>query len=386
MLNVLHLLRKVRKTPSFLISTRSFLSEAFNLNEAWDNRLNSPTIKKINLEALYYELDSQYSRTRKLSAVDVDIFINGLTDETYITEAEELIYRLRTTAETHSTLPTTHHAVIRLFMSTNQVDTLMRILNDRLNYGIFPDDYCYLYMMNHFLKRKDYKNAAKIASLPMLQEDFSHPLVRQFSLYSTYNYLLNRSSWEEQTVIEEKTEEEDDEEEIKIRVKYIRNPFFDDHFDLTDPNHICGKTLYMIGNRFTDAVGRSYCIMGLALYNKWEKLDKYLNGLVQSKEGSPIYSECIGFTENVLNEKCSNDLNINIKEKISQLPTVNGGEQCLIKLVEDDLKHLVQQLEPQEIEEQKQVSSYIFISFIIRKYEFIIVSEITSWYSYRRPF
>lgn len=65
--------------------------------------------------------------------------------------------------------------------------------------------------------------------------------------------------------------------QVKIRVRYLRNPYFDDHFDLQDPNHIVGKTLAWLSPLVGGMVGASCELLGWALYNKWTELEAAIN-------------------------------------------------------------------------------------------------------------
>lgn len=288
-----------------LFQKRNFLSNEFECNDVWNNRLNAQLFQKINIESMYYELNNYYNKTKKLNAVDVDIFVNAQKDDSYLTEVEELVHKLRLTADTGNTLPTTHHAFIRLFLQYNKEEDLIRILNDRLNYGIFPDNYCNIYMLNKLLKTNSIRNAAKIASIQMLQEDFSNSLVKYLSLYAIHQYLLSNEPWNVTSEI--KKEEEEEEDEIKIKVPYLRNPFFDEHFDLTDGQHLCGKTLIMISSSLPIPINISYKIMGLSLFNKWDKLEYELLELTrcieQNTDHNLIYLESIEFAEKNIKEK-----------------------------------------------------------------------------------
>lgn len=81
-------------------------------------------------------------------------------------------------------------------------------------------------------------------------------------------------------------------------MKFLRNPYFDDHFDLTDPNHIVGKTLAWTSPLVGGLVGRNCEVLGWALYNKWEDLEVALNRLNEGKESiapSVVSSRWISF-------------------------------------------------------------------------------------------
>jgi len=273
-----------------LRSTRSFLTDAYKCDEVWQERLDCSLLTKVDPELFYYKLSTNLDHnTKQISAVDLDIFANSLTDNTYLNELEELTHKFRLSAQTGTLLPSTHHAVIRLFLASEHTKDLIRILKDRLNYGIFPDYYLSNLLMDTFLKENDFRNAAVIASNQMLQEEFDNDITKAMGLYSCLKYITNPTDWEEAKVeVEEKNNEDDDEEEKRVRVDFIRNPYFDDHFDLTDSDHLVGKTMLAISKTDNSVMGNNFKALGLTYYNRWNELGNYLEKL----EG-PVYSETV---------------------------------------------------------------------------------------------
>jgi small subunit ribosomal protein S27 len=67
---------------------------------------------------------------------------------------EDLVHRLRLSENASKMLPATPHSLIRTFLATEHTDALLRVLNDRLNYGVFPDHYTANLLMDTFLKKK----------------------------------------------------------------------------------------------------------------------------------------------------------------------------------------------------------------------------------------
>lgn len=60
--------------------------------------------------------------------------------------------------------------------------------------------------------------------------------------------------------------------QVKVRVKFLRNEYFDDHFDLRDNFHLVGKTLLMIGSQIQPGnVGKNAQLLGAVLYQKYDK-------------------------------------------------------------------------------------------------------------------
>lgn len=248
---------------------RTFLSNAYYCKEVWDKRLNSSLLQKVNLDEFYHELESEYQRNKNISAVDVDIFTNAVNNDGYTDEILDLVHKLRLSANTYKIHDSTMHSVIRYLMETGEYDRMLQILDDRLNYGIFLDHYTANLLLDTCWKNKDYVTGARIAGQLMLQEDFEHPLNLYLSLLHCYKFL--RLSEDEKKLWTAPTPPEEPEEEVKVRVKYIRNPFFDDHFDLKEPLQIVGKTLWLAGRESNDALGRTFQIIGLELYGKHDQ-------------------------------------------------------------------------------------------------------------------
>ncbi|EFA02747.1 small ribosomal subunit protein mS27 [Tribolium castaneum] len=267
-------LKTINSQRSYL---RTFLSQAYYCNEVWDSRLNSPLLQKVNLDGLYYELDQGFQKTRRISPVDVDIFANALKDDVFIDELLDLVHKLRLSPDTGNTLNSTSHAVVRTLLRNDKVKELLQVLDDRLNYGVFLDDYTANILMDKFWKSKDFAAGCLVASQMMLQEDLKHPVTVNLALLHCYNYLLKPGDWLEMP------QPEEPEEEVKIRVNYIRNPFNDEHFDLREPQKIVGKTLAAATRDRNDSLHNSLRIIGLALFGKEELVKKEMEARKNTK-------------------------------------------------------------------------------------------------------
>jgi small subunit ribosomal protein S27 len=87
-------------------------------------------------------------------------------------------------------MPATHHAVARAFVDGGDTDTLMSIVNQRVEFGVFPDDYTNVFLLNHFLSGDNFRDASRVAVAMMMQEEYDVPVASQMALYSTYTYAL----------------------------------------------------------------------------------------------------------------------------------------------------------------------------------------------------
>lgn len=141
----------------------------------------------------------------------------------------------------------------------------MQVLDDRLNFGVFLDHYTANLLMDTYWKQKNFVAGAQVARQLMLQEDVDHPLYSSLALLHCYHFLLKPEGWNIPPPPEEP------EEDVKVRVKFVRNPYFDDHFDLREPLPIVGKTLVALTKNRDDLLKRSFYLVGLTLWNKGEK-------------------------------------------------------------------------------------------------------------------
>lgn len=335
---------------SRLCRTRSFLTDAYNCNEVWQERLNCSVLKKVEHELLYHKLSNMLeNESKQISAIDLDIFANSLTDKTYVDDLEDLIHKFRLSAQTGTLLPSTHHAVIRLFLEFGNVPDLIRILKNRLDYGIFPDYYLSNLLMDTFIKENNFRNAAVIASNQMLQEELDNDITKSMGLYSCLKYITNPTDWDEtKMVVEEKltNEDDDEEEEKRVRVDFLRNPYFDDHFDLTDGDHLVGKTMLAISKTDNTVLGNSFKAIGLAYYNRWNELNKHL----ETFKGA-VYSETVELATAVIDKKTPENAD-QLKDGFSKLEIKN---KSLTEETTNALNETVNKNEEKEIQLQKNV-------------------------------
>ncbi|XP_057318888.1 28S ribosomal protein S27, mitochondrial [Microplitis mediator] len=350
-----------RLLPSSIsaLSTRKFLSEAYPCTEAWNRRFQSPLLRKINVRDMFLELDKKLSSVGKVSAVDIDIFTNTMTDPEGVEELIHILHRFRMTSETSNTLESTHHATIRYLLDNNHIDALLDVLNDRLNYGIFPDHFTLNLMMNRFLKEGDNVAAVKVGSLLMFQEDSESPLSNALALYSCGKLLEEGfDKW----ILPPEKPVDPKEEVIKIRVRYLRNPFFDDHFDLKEPKAVTGKTFVFFGKLRNDTLGRSCLLIGYTLWGKYKMAAECI-AKWRSIDGEVVHREALDAVKKELEEKGKElegkegketeieEVN-KLKDEISGLEKMKCSEGKMCEEMEAEVKDAVKKYEESCIKTQ----------------------------------
>ncbi|XP_046747902.1 28S ribosomal protein S27, mitochondrial-like [Diprion similis] len=336
---------------------RTFLSDAYRCDEAWKKRLANPLLEKVDLEKLYVLISQKYSKASKANAVDIDIFANAIRgDGEEIDELIDLLSKLRRTSETSQMLDSTQYAVVRSFMKANRIDGLLTVLHDRLNYGVFPDHCALNILIDSLVKSKDYTSAARAAVLLMLQEDFENEISNALVVYACHMYLKNPGdSWKEPEPVIDKSKEV-----VKVRVRFLRNPYFDDHFDLQKPAHLVGKTLAMYGKHMGDSIGRTYQLIGLTLYGKYDAATSLVKEWTQTDTKQVLYRDGLELVKSELAKIAESEITDQIKalnEELKMLAAADLVNESLEAAMEKRVKDTVSQFEEKDIASQLEAFS-----------------------------
>lgn len=361
----------ILKSKTKCKNVRTFLSKSYSCNDEWNTRLTSSILQKVKVDTFYYDLEQKFQQQGKISAIDLDIYANKVEDGNHADELADLIHKFRMTEETTNSLDSTGHAVVRNFLEFDQIEILLQILNDRISYGIFLDNFTANMALNKFIESKDYKSAAQIATFLMLQEDLDKPITKLLSLYACYQDLKNPIVVEEEVKEEaapvEKSKKK--KEEIKIRVGFIRNEFFDDHFDIRDNNHLVGKTLTMIGKKIDGPIGNGFTILGLCLHQKYSEAVKYI-------EKNPVlHKDVLDLINENLAKITSEDEDYKkCLTLVSNLQPQTGNVEVEISSL---INEAVTKFEKDEIDQQKEVCinipDFIFYDLLINYFSRFII-------------
>lgn len=342
------------------MSKRCYLTESYKLDQAWAERLQSPILAKVDIENLYVDIDSKYTQQRKISPVDVDIYANKITDDKHMDEIVDLMQKLRSTSEASNVFDSSQHAVIRNYIDNNNFDSLVHVLNHRSEYGVFLDNHSANILLDKMIQTKNFKLGARFATLIALQEDFSNPITTYMSLYNCYKFLDNLEEFEDLIVkpVEEVVDvaapkSKKKKEEVRIRVNYLKNPFYDDHFDIIKSNHLLGKTFLYLADEVdltNKTLVNSLKLVGYALYEKFDDGNKFL---AQAK-ADPFFKETVDAAKS-LAEKVENLVeNEAAKKFFETIDSVSVKEEKADVMIEKLVKQAVDVQAAKDIEEQKQ--------------------------------
>ena len=347
------------------IFRRSLLSSAYACEDAWlAQRQQCESLKHISPSRYFFELNNKYQQRKAVSAVDVDIYLNSLHRAENIDELEHIVRRLRASRETVNTLDSTGHAVCRFYLRHGKRDALLKVLNSRVEFGIFPDHFIANILLDGAVKEGDFEAAFEVVKLMMLQEDAGNEVTRTLALHTLLHLFNNDAvliSEEEKKKKDEESsasaqedppaEEEVDDEDIEyIRVPYLTNAYFDDHFDLTKRAHLFGKSLYFFGLHVAGSanaaeedriLGATAQIIGLLYYQKWDKLERLL--LTKGRlQGQTISEEAVKVALKLHAQEESQEETTDEKKKaiissvvsrIESLPKLSTSERSLSSLM-----------------------------------------------------
>ncbi|XP_037081909.1 uncharacterized protein LOC119102588 [Pollicipes pollicipes] len=313
------LLRCCRRAKCFEGGRRTFLSDAYWCQDIWNTRTSLPIFRDLNMDKFYLAMDKNFQTRGKVLPVDIDLFALCATSDQHLDDLQDLVHRFRRTSQTAGVLPSTSHLVVRAFVaaSADRRLRLLDMLDDRVNYGVFLDHNTASMLMDTFVREGNTRDAAKIATHLMLQEDWDNPISKTLALHCCYAYVQNPvpEPWQEP-----EPEEDPNAETEYVRVKYLRNKWHDGHFDLREAADIVGKTLAWIGATVDDVGGHSCELLGWTMYSKWQELVQCCDRL---QGGDGVCQDVIGRVTGLLSaagEQCPDAAALSAR--VASLPTV----------------------------------------------------------------
>ncbi|KAK0050425.1 28S ribosomal protein S27 mitochondrial [Biomphalaria pfeifferi] len=284
-----------------LVCKRHLLSEAYSCKEAWKKYCEDPILSKESPTDFAYQIRDRLEKSGHVSAVDVNILAHYFhsMDEEEIEFMEDILSKFNFCQSSYPRNDCTSHAIAMGFLTAGHSKSLLNMLTDTKNYGIIPHHITLNMILDWFIKQEEYGNAAKLAYGSMLQEDFSNPVNTLLSLHATVHYLL-------QSKIEDLAsppKEKDTGEEVWVKVKYIKFPYYDDHFDIRDERFLLGKTLMLLADAQSVPVPSELRIAlkvtGSGLFHKFPQGLACLNSMASSDDASVpevaliYFSDCL---------------------------------------------------------------------------------------------
>ncbi|CAJ0594007.1 unnamed protein product [Cylicocyclus nassatus] len=319
---------------------RFLLSKAFALENEWSSRHSELT--KLGLGGDYEwigAVQKKFVGGSAASAIDVDAAVCIAEQKDQVDDVIDLIYKLRHSENAADLPPSAEYALVRLLLRYDP-SFLFKLANDPINYGVFMNEHAACLAIDHFINAEDFGGAARLSAWVMQQEMTENELLNLLALYSCAKWA--ELPPEKQIMPFETTEEEDvNDDDVKtFKFPYLKNAYFDSHFDLTDPHQLAGKTLLWVARDskcLPDPLRESLRFLGAVLYQRFD--------LASSLASASIHSGAAGVVRQLFTPKEGEERTEMQEQILEKLSGCAASEETLSSAVHAILEKILEKEE-----------------------------------------
>lgn len=145
--------------------------------------LNTRFENPAEIESSQWQLASV---SKNPNASNIDLFLNNLSlhDEDRCQTVLDLLATLRASRLTQQTLSSTHFSAIRFLLENATIQELLPVLENRLKYGLFMDEFTAFAVLNAAHSSKEYSLAQPLVQKLILLDEMEGSFVQIFAVKS----------------------------------------------------------------------------------------------------------------------------------------------------------------------------------------------------------